>query len=217
MRSETMRKTGIATIFFGLCLACSLSMTNAAYAEEAVQEGVPTNDAKVAIVDDNGSAATAASEGEAAATAEAGDASTAAQQADNVVADEAATDAGDNEAAADGTATAGQTAPEDAADVTASDAQDAAASDVQDADQELAAASAAGDLAVEGDPAPAPLAAGDYIIRTALGGSYVVDTQWGSTANGANTQIYTYNGTDAQKWRLSIDADGNYTITNIKR
>jgi len=59
-----------------------------------------------------------------------------------------------------------------------------------------------------------PIAAGDYVIQSALG-TFALDVACGSTANGANVQLYEYNGTNAQKWHLDYDENGRYTITNI--
>ena len=59
-----------------------------------------------------------------------------------------------------------------------------------------------------------PLASGDYVIQSALG-AYALDVSGGSSAPGANVQLWEYNGTNAQKWHLDYDEKGLYTITNI--
>lgn len=61
-----------------------------------------------------------------------------------------------------------------------------------------------------------PLAEGDYVIQSGVGGQYVLDVAGGSSASGANVQIYAYNGTDAQKWSLAYDSQGYYTIASKK-
>lgn len=60
-----------------------------------------------------------------------------------------------------------------------------------------------------------PLASGDYYFQSTLGGSYMLDVSGGSKASGGNVQIYTSNQTDAQKWHVTFDADGLYTIANV--
>ena len=60
-----------------------------------------------------------------------------------------------------------------------------------------------------------PLAAGDYIIQSGLG-QFVLDVANGSSSNGANVQIYQYNGTGAQQWNVSFDEDGLYSFKNIQ-
>jgi hypothetical protein len=57
---------------------------------------------------------------------------------------------------------------------------------------------------------------GTYTISSAKSGK-VLDVAGGSTANGANLQIYQSNGTPAQKFKVTYDgATGYYTLTNIK-
>ena len=59
------------------------------------------------------------------------------------------------------------------------------------------------------------LPVGDYLIQSSVSNQYVLDVAGGSKANGANVQTYSYNGTSAQKWRVTHDEDGFYTFTNI--
>ena len=59
------------------------------------------------------------------------------------------------------------------------------------------------------------LRAGEYVIQSALSENKVVDIKTGSHQNGANAQIYKYNGTKAQKWVVDIDNDGFATIKNL--
>lgn len=56
---------------------------------------------------------------------------------------------------------------------------------------------------------------GDYVIKSSMSDSAVLDVSAASRENGANVQLYAYNGTDAQKWHVSIDGDGFAVITNI--
>ena len=65
-------------------------------------------------------------------------------------------------------------------------------------------------------PSAAPFADGDYIIRSTLTTSSVLDVAGGSKASGANVQLYSWNGTNAQKWKLTYDsASGFYTIASL--
>lgn len=56
---------------------------------------------------------------------------------------------------------------------------------------------------------------GVYVIKSALANTKVLDVASGSTANSANVQIYASNMTNAQKWRVSHDAQGYVVLTNI--
>lgn len=56
---------------------------------------------------------------------------------------------------------------------------------------------------------------GIYTIGTSLSGTGVVDISAASTADGANVQIYTANGTGAQSYALRYDGNGFYAITNV--
>lgn len=101
---------------------------------------------------------------------------------------------------------------EDKASQDQADAKEPAAADKADADAKAPEAKA--------DEAPAKpeplLAEGDYVIKSGLGGKFVLDVADGSTANGANVQIYEYNATDGQRWHVSCDADGYYLFKNLK-
>lgn len=59
------------------------------------------------------------------------------------------------------------------------------------------------------------VADGAYVIRSALNDKMVLDVNAGSTANGANIQVYEYNGSNAQKFLITNDAKGYVTIKNI--
>ena len=61
-----------------------------------------------------------------------------------------------------------------------------------------------------------PLAPGDYVIQSGVGRQYVLDVSGGSLASGANVQLYEYNGTAAQKWSVSYDANGLYTFKSVR-
>ena len=49
---------------------------------------------------------------------------------------------------------------------------------------------------------------GTYMIKSALNTKKVLDIPGASTANGANVQLYTGNGTNAQKFNISYLGDG---------
>lgn len=50
----------------------------------------------------------------------------------------------------------------------------------------------------------------EYVIRSALDTSYVLDVSGGSLSKGANVQLYRANGTSAQVWSLNTEADDAY-------
>lgn len=53
---------------------------------------------------------------------------------------------------------------------------------------------------------------GSYFIRMASAPGTVLDVASGSTANGANVQVYAKNNSLAQKWDITRNSDGTYTI-----
>lgn len=57
--------------------------------------------------------------------------------------------------------------------------------------------------------------AGEYIIKSALSQRSVLDVAGGSQSDCANIQLYSYNGTAAQKWSVAFDDDGYATIKNV--
>ncbi|KAA8818887.1 1,4-beta-N-acetylmuramidase [Bifidobacterium rousetti] len=59
------------------------------------------------------------------------------------------------------------------------------------------------------------LADGTYTIASAAKQSMVLDVNGGSKANYGNVQIYTSNGTPAQRWKVTHDAKGYVTFTNV--
>ncbi|MGI6020568.1 MAG: RICIN domain-containing protein [Lachnospiraceae bacterium] len=61
---------------------------------------------------------------------------------------------------------------------------------------------------------PAEVSEGYYFIHSVLDSKKVVDIYAGSTASGANVQIYTKNGTNAQKFYIKGLGDGSYSIQN---
>lgn len=69
------------------------------------------------------------------------------------------------------------------------------------------------------DPTPVvhetPVSEGDYVIGSSLSDGKVVDVSDSSTDDGANVQIWDSNMANGQRWSLSYDAEGRYTITNI--
>lgn len=58
------------------------------------------------------------------------------------------------------------------------------------------------------------LADGTYRLSSSAKGSMVMDVSGASSNDGANVQLYSWNNTDAQKWRVSHDAKGYVTLTN---
>ena len=60
----------------------------------------------------------------------------------------------------------------------------------------------------------ADVANGTYFIRMAPRANSVLDVSGGSSADGANVQIWQNNDTGAQKWNFSRNVDGSYTIVN---
>lgn len=60
----------------------------------------------------------------------------------------------------------------------------------------------------------ADVANGTYFIRMASRSNSVLDVSGGSSADGANVQIWQNNDTGAQKWNFSRNVDGSYTIVN---
>jgi lipoprotein-anchoring transpeptidase ErfK/SrfK len=66
------------------------------------------------------------------------------------------------------------------------------------------------------DPHPTPLPEGRYRIRPAISDVRVLDIDKGSTAPGANVQIYQSNNGENQIFDVGYDANGFYTITNVK-
>lgn len=60
----------------------------------------------------------------------------------------------------------------------------------------------------------ADVANGTYFIRMASRANSVLDVYGGSSADGANVQIWQNNDTGAQKWNFSRNGDGSYTIVN---
>lgn len=61
----------------------------------------------------------------------------------------------------------------------------------------------------------ADLKDGTYTIATQLASNRVLDVSGGSLANAANIQIWVFNGTGAQQWRVNHDAKGYVTLTNV--
>lgn len=55
---------------------------------------------------------------------------------------------------------------------------------------------------------------GTYVASSALGAGLVLDVQGGSRSDGGNVQLYSANGTRAQEWAVSHDADGFVILRN---
>lgn len=58
--------------------------------------------------------------------------------------------------------------------------------------------------------------AGTYMASSALRSNFVMDVADGSTGAGAGIQLYSSNGTDAQRFKIQKTSDGYYTIQNSK-
>ena len=58
------------------------------------------------------------------------------------------------------------------------------------------------------------LSGGTYHIQAFQNIKYVIDIANGSASNGANIQLYQNNDSGAQKWNISKNGDGSYTIKN---
>lgn len=54
---------------------------------------------------------------------------------------------------------------------------------------------------------------GTYVIRNR---GMALDVSGGSGADGANVQLWQENGTAAQEWNVTVDADGYVTLKNLK-
>ena len=61
------------------------------------------------------------------------------------------------------------------------------------------------------------IADGLYEIRSALLESMALDIAGGSTAKGANVQIYANNDTNAQKYRITEETAGHWSIVTFAR
>lgn len=55
---------------------------------------------------------------------------------------------------------------------------------------------------------------GIYYIQSTLPGRLMLDVAAASKNDGANVQLYRSNTTAAQRWRVSVDSDGLYTISS---
>ena len=53
---------------------------------------------------------------------------------------------------------------------------------------------------------------GDYVVLRCARSGLAVDCPSSSTANGTPLQLYSYNGTRAQKWIAVKGADGSYSL-----
>ena len=73
-----------------------------------------------------------------------------------------------------------------------------------------------GDIMGEGlkIPESSYVVEGEYVIKSKIGSTSVLDVAGGSAANGANIQTWTNNGSNAQKWKIVSDGNGSYIIKN---
>lgn len=56
---------------------------------------------------------------------------------------------------------------------------------------------------------------GTFTFASSAKDTMVMDVSGGSSANGANVQLYVGNGTNAQRWRISHDKSGYVVLTNV--
>ena len=209
MRLGVVRKASIAPILFCLCMVCSMFCAQLAWADEGVDfESTQVKQAsgQVDAIDgtvegDVLSIDSADQDSEGATVVESGELE-AAEAADVASADELeiALEAADKAAEADGQA--------------GDEPESASTADQASQDQQAANVADAGAM-IEVASGPS-LENGDYVIATGIGWGYVLDVQWGSMSDGGNVQLYSYNGSDAQKWNVTKAADGTYTIKNLK-
>ena len=57
---------------------------------------------------------------------------------------------------------------------------------------------------------------GVYALASRVGGGQVADVTGGSGSDGANVQTYGNNHTSAQRWKVTHDAEGFITLTNLR-
>lgn len=128
------------------------------------------------------------------------------------VSDGASGEAEDTEV--DGATPAGE-GSEDAVDLSGRPASqpesDAVASDEGDAET-LEPAAPGGATIAEASS----FGAGSYQIASSAARSQRIEVRGGSTSDGAVIQLYRYNKTPAQSWRLEASGDGSYVIRNVK-
>lgn len=60
-----------------------------------------------------------------------------------------------------------------------------------------------------------PLPAGTYMIATANSTTRVLDVAGGSKSNGTNVLLWDWHNATWQKWEVTFDQNGLYTITNV--
>lgn len=65
------------------------------------------------------------------------------------------------------------------------------------------------------EPASPILEDGVYTIESVLNRRMALDVQWASKDDGANVWLYESNGSDAQRWSVSQEADGTLKIINV--
>ena len=65
------------------------------------------------------------------------------------------------------------------------------------------------------DPVEAMLSEGVYAVRSNLPGRRVVDVSGGAMAAGANVQAWSWNGSPAQRWRVTAEGNGAYALESL--
>ncbi|MDO4752847.1 MAG: RICIN domain-containing protein [Candidatus Saccharibacteria bacterium] len=73
-----------------------------------------------------------------------------------------------------------------------------------------------GNITDEGLPVPetSHVVEGEYIIQSTLKEGMVMDVAGGSSSDGANLQLFSSNGSIAQKWLIVDNGDGTYMVKN---
>lgn len=57
---------------------------------------------------------------------------------------------------------------------------------------------------------------GTYALNSLVGSPMTLDVAGGSLSNGASVRLWSSNGTGAQRWKVSHDAQGYVTLTNVQ-
>lgn len=65
------------------------------------------------------------------------------------------------------------------------------------------------------EPVEAMLSEGVYDVRSSLPGRRVVDVSGGAMVAGANVQIWSWNGSPAQRWRVTAAGSGAYALESL--
>lgn len=89
-----------------------------------------------------------------------------------------------------------------------------AARAADDADQ-LTAGAITEQSALDTEAASNAIVPGVYYIQSQLNGEFLLDVEGNSKKDGTNVQLYSWDSTNAEKWKVAKTANGSYTITCI--